>query len=271
MLAGALIGAAVGAGIATAAIAVSDYQSGNVRSLGDAAFGIAGGALFGGVAGAAIAAAPFAAEFYTPLINAQLAVWGMTGASVGTGLVTAGFVGITGVNAAFTANNIVAMNSGYDFLGSTIFRNHPDIYMGVQIVTAFASMNILGTGLAMSTSQNQNHRETPIHNDVIDSPRTGSALKVDEVKPLYALDPSTGEYRMVQEFPTGTRAHGFTDIVDNYAGLATKTPIPNGTLYQLEGSLNGVSGRFEWIIQDGQVTHRMFVQNGTMNGVPIKP
>ena len=48
-------------------------------------------------------------------------------------------------------------------------------------------------------------------------------------------------------------------------------PIYNATLYQLDGSLNGVAGRFEWIIQDGNVTHRMFIQNGTMNGVPIKP
>ena len=110
-----------------------------------------------------------------------------------------------------------------------------------------------------------------IHNDILDSPRTGSALKVDEIKPTYAVDPKTGRAYMVQEFPAGAQAHGFNNIVDNYAGYATKTSIENGVLYQLEGLLNGVSGRFEWIIQDGQVTHRMFIQNGTMNGVPIKP
>lgn len=60
ILTGALIGAAVGAGVATTAIAVSDYQSGNVRSLEDAAFGVAGGALFGAMAGAAFTAAPVA-------------------------------------------------------------------------------------------------------------------------------------------------------------------------------------------------------------------
>ena len=32
-----------------------------------------------------------------------------------------------------------------------------------------------------------------------------------------------------------------------------------------------VTRRFEWIIQDGNVTHRMFIPKGTMNGVPIKP
>ena len=90
-----------------------------------------------------------------------------------------------------------------------------------------------------------------IHNDILDSPRIGSALTVDKIKPTYAVDPKTGRTYMVQEFPAGAQAHG--------------------VLYQLEGSLNGVSGRFEWIIQDDQVTHRMFIQNGTMNGVPIKP
>jgi len=41
--------------------------------------------------------------------------------------------------------------------------------------------------------------------------------------------------------------------VDNYAGSATKTSLGNATLYQLEGSLNGEVGRFEWITQDGEV------------------
>ena len=58
--------------------------------------------------------------------------------------------------------------------------------------------------------------------------------------------------------------------------MATKTSINNGTLYQLEGTLNGVHGRFEWIIDStgeyaGQVSHRFFVAGGKINGVPIKP
>jgi len=43
------------------------------------------------------------------------------------------------------------------------------------------------------------------------------------------------------------------------------------TLLQAEGSLNGVAGRFEWIIDGGAVTHRYFVSGGTMNGIPIIP
>lgn len=58
---------------------------------------------------------------------------------------------------------------------------------------------------------------------------------------------------------------------ETYAGYATKSPISNGTLYQLQGSLNGTVGRFEWIIQNQQVTHRMFVPGGGINRIPIMP
>jgi filamentous hemagglutinin len=50
------------------------------------------------------------------------------------------------------------------------------------------------------------------------------------------------------------------------------SPGETGRLYsRLEGSLNGVAGRFEWIIEKGAVTHRMFVGGGTVTGVPIVP
>ncbi len=87
-------------------------------------------------------------------------------------------------------------------------------------------------------------KNTQVNNDVINLPRAGKALKTDP-------------------------HHAFPDIVDNYAGYATKTPINNGTLYQLQGSLNGSLGRFEWIIQDAKVTHRFFVSGDGMNGIPI--
>ena len=85
-----------------------------------------------------------------------------------------------------------------------------------------------------------------IENDIIDLPRTRSALKTDA-------------------------HHAFSNIVDNYAGYATKSDINNGTLYQLLGSLNGKDGRFEWIVENEQVTHRMFVEGGGINGIPIMP
>lgn len=86
-----------------------------------------------------------------------------------------------------------------------------------------------------------------IRNDIIGKPRVGSANK------------KTDKY------------HNFNNIVDNYAGKARKYDLKNGTLYQIEGSLDGVEGRFEWIVQNGNVTHRMFIRGGKVNGIPIKP
>ncbi|HET6383031.1 MAG TPA: hypothetical protein VFJ58_06530 [Armatimonadota bacterium] len=80
-------------------------------------------------------------------------------------------------------------------------------------------------------------------------PRVGSALKDDLV--------AGGK-----GWPTGAaKACTFPDIVDNFADSATEFPLNRGArLYQIEGSNNGVPGRFEWIVDDGRVTHRMFVR-----------
>ena len=104
-------------------------------------------------------------------------------------------------------------------------------------------------------------------NPVLSSPRTGSALKDDFVKPIRDAD---GE--IIREFPATPKAHGFPDIVDNYATQGTEFTLRNGAkLYQVEGSQNGVLGRFEWIVENGQVTHRMFVEGGKITGVSITP
>ncbi|WP_247538246.1 beta strand repeat-containing protein [Ralstonia pseudosolanacearum] len=130
-----------------------------------------------------------------------------------------------------------------------------------------------------------------ITNPVLEQPRVGygekgqgSGNKVDQTPnrkvtdgdgnpiPIYAdrVDGPTA----VQEFPGVPKAHGFSDIIDNYAGAAQQITLSNGAkLYQLEGSLNGVAGRYEWIVDPrlGGVTHRMFVPGGKINGVPSKP
>ncbi|SDD08472.1 RHS repeat-associated core domain-containing protein [Massilia sp. PDC64] len=112
----------------------------------------------------------------------------------------------------------------------------------------------------------------------------GSGNKIDQISNRQVLDSDgqpipiyerlkSGPFA-VQEFPSAARAHGFPDIVDNYAGGAIEFPLRNGaTLYQIEGGFNGAAGRFEWIVDPklGGVTHRMFVPGGTINGIPIKP
>ena len=84
-------------------------------------------------------------------------------------------------------------------------------------------------------------------------PRTGGALKAD-------------------------LQHAFPGIVDNFARDATRFQIPTrgpdgaivrtSELFQVEGSLNGRAGVFEWIVDQGAMTHRRFIPNGTVTGFP---
>jgi hypothetical protein len=90
-------------------------------------------------------------------------------------------------------------------------------------------------------------------NPIAGLPRTGNALKTD---------------------PT----HAFPNLVDNFVGDARKFSIPTrepggaivrqSDLYQLEGSYRGKPGVFEWIVDQGQVTHRRFIPGGTTTGIP---
>ena len=42
-------------------------------------------------------------------------------------------------------------------------------------------------------------------------------------------------------------------------------------IVQMPGMLNGDWGRYEWIVDAGNVTHQMFVVGGSINGIPIAP
>ncbi len=111
-----------------------------------------------------------------------------------------------------------------------------------------------------------------IKHPVLDNTRTGSALK-----------PYDGQ-------------HGFNDIIDNYAQYAKEFDIVGGDgisrkLYQIEGGQKSYdykqiydktqgfnriervtvdqNGVFEWIVDPTNgVTHRRFIPNGKVNGIP---
>ena len=109
----------------------------------------------------------------------------------------------------------------------------------------------LATAGLFSIAHNHPSDSKSISNPVTNSIRTGSALKLDE-------------------------HHAFPDIVDNYASYARHFTIVGGDgkkrlLLQLEGSLNGIPGVFEWIVDPDPtrgVTHRRFIGQGIITGKP---
>src|SRR5690606_30175989 len=88
-----------------------------------------------------------------------------------------------------------------------------------------------------------------IQHPVLDCERVGSALKIDPY-------------------------HGFDRLVDNFARFAKEFNLKGADsimrmLYQIEGSLNGEIGLFEWIVEPGKgITHRFFIKNGKITGRP---
>lgn len=65
---------------------------------------------------------------------------------------------------------------------------------------------------------------------------------------------------IIKEFLAKAKGHGFSDIIDNYIEVVIRPKLPGeANLYQMLGSNNGFLGRFEWIIENGRVIHRMFI------------
>jgi hypothetical protein len=65
-------------------------------------------------------------------------------------------------------------------------------------------------------------------------------------------------------------------VVDDIADRGAVFQLVGGdgvrrTLVQMPGSVNGVDGRFEWILDGDRITHQLFVRGGGITGVPIKP
>lgn len=93
------------------------------------------------------------------------------------------------------------------------------------------------------------HITTSINHPVLNFERTGSALKLDEY-------------------------HDFHKIVDNFGRFAQRFDLIGNDkilrdLYQIEGSLNGKVGIFEWIVDyNVGITHRLFIPNGQITGKP---
>ncbi|WP_235676397.1 hypothetical protein [Bacillus mycoides] len=104
-------------------------------------------------------------------------------------------------------------------------------------------------------------------------------VKLAELKNAGILDGDIelmkrGKPIIVKEFPHVPKEHGFSDIVDNYSRFADEFPLVGGDrisrrFFQIEGSNGGKKGVFEWIVEpNGNVSHRRFIENGTVTGKP---
>ena len=122
--------------------------------------------------------------------------------------------------------------------------------------------------------------------DIVDVATVALGLRADKIgaKALSEFGPKIVSNSVVDNARVGASAnkldpyHRFSDIIDNYAGDASRFDIPTkgpggkvirtSELRQIEGSLNGKSGVFEWIVDQGNVTHRRFITDGKVTGFP---
>jgi hypothetical protein len=196
---------------------------------------------------------------------------GFIGAGTGgTGGFILGGVGGAGIGAApGTVAGAIAGGAAGAFEGG-VFGGA----IGIVGVFGVRSINALAGSLATFSTKRSGGSSCPSNrtgpskaNPIEGKPRGGSGLKVDQIKPL-----RNSQGKIIKEFPGGAQAHGFNDIIDNYAGSSKSFTLRKDVeLYQLKGSLNGVPGRFEWIVDKGRVTHRMFVPGGRIHGYSIVP
>ena len=117
----------------------------------------------------------------------------------------------------------------------------------------------------------------------------GGATSLDDVgintglpSDVLKREPATAMYKQLDPYKSAgykslnvlDEQHHFPNIVDNNMSNASKFTIKGGdgvyrSLYQIDGSLRGKPGVFEWIVEvGGNATHRRFIPNGKVNGIP---
>lgn len=149
VLAAPLIGAAIGAGIVTASVAISDKKSGNVRSWNDMAGQLFMGVVLGAAAGATIAgigtALPAAAQAIGLQASMQFGVSNLTAIVIPK--VVQGFgIGLISTHGLFLGNEINSMASGENLLLKSVFGNNQAAYDNTFMLTEMIGMGIVQLG-----------------------------------------------------------------------------------------------------------------------------
>lgn len=115
----------------------------------------------------------------------------------------------------------------------------------------------------------------PSHVNTVHSP-------VPDPSPGMASTPGQAAERLRRSTPTGAALKGDalhrsgSWVLEDVPEKGTVFPLVGGdgverTLIQMPGSVNDVEGRFEWILEGDRITHQLFVRDGKITGVPIKP
>ncbi|HET9633631.1 MAG TPA: hypothetical protein VFP73_14620, partial [Terrabacter sp.] len=105
---------------------------------------------------------------------------------------------------------------------------------------------------------------------------------VPDPSPGTSLTPGQAAERLRRSTPTGAALkadalhRSGSWVLEDVPEKGTVFPLVGGdgverTLVQMPGSVNDVEGRFEWILEGDRITHQLFVRNGKITGVPIKP
>jgi hypothetical protein len=154
------------------------------------------------------------------------------------------------------------------------------MYLGKSLALAKGGQATLGEGLLQGGDDlkvpviRTDRPATAVEASVLDDAGTHTTgVRGSSANPIQGLE-LTGSALKTDP------AHAFPDLVDNFAGDAqrflspTKGPggaiVRQSELFQLEGSMmlkeKQTSGVFEWIVDQGKVTHRMFRPGGSATG-----
>ncbi len=146
-------GASFGVSAATDGMVESDRETGNDRSWGDFALGLAGG----GVAGATTGAVLYGTVMAAPVagLAAGMDAAAVIGPSAFTttvvpAIITGGGYGLAGATALYVENDIRARNGGYNLLLDKVFDNNTDRYeecgmilmLGNNVYMEYGAMNM---------------------------------------------------------------------------------------------------------------------------------
>ncbi|HTN46308.1 MAG TPA: FG-GAP-like repeat-containing protein [Flavipsychrobacter sp.] len=210
--------------------------------------------------------------------------WGKAGMAFGIGAAggfVAGFTfgaagGAAGATSAFSMASNYAVAASYSYMVSqpiTAYGNHAAF--GDPIPTEKEYVIGLATNVALSWTGGL------IQGKLSGLPWTNPVPRIKEyIAPIptrevqeIGNDVSNASYKpgssaAIKSTNLDDVNHSFPRMVENYVSGAEKYSILGNdgvqrTLYKVDGSYRGVNGVFEWIVENGLVTHRTFIPSGT--------